>query len=150
METSLVQEININYLKNVSTFKYEILGNGHIADLFRKEEYQIDNKSERSYTINNKSDKINIPIDGMGTIGKIIVIVPRYKSAILSFCYDNFWDGKKVVDQYLTDYSVMSLDPKKASSLLKLQLSTEEADLTRITINMYSFLPPLDTTQISS
>ena len=136
-----IQEININYLKNMSTFRYEILGNGHISDLFRREDYQIDQRSERSYSVKASDDPIEIPITGLGDISKIIVITPRFKSIKLHFIYDDFWEGKKEFIQYFTEFSIMTLDTNQTKFLSKLKLSTTETDAFRADINLYSIIP---------
>ncbi len=136
-----LQEIRINYLKNVSNFRYEINGNGHISDLFRREDYQIDQKSERSYSLKSTDDPIDIPITGLGDISKIIVITPRFKSVKLHFIYDDIWEGKKEFIQYFTEFSIMSLDTNQSKHLSKLKLSTLETEPFRADINLYSIIP---------
>jgi len=136
-----LQEVRINYLKNVSNFRYEITGNGHISDLFRREDYQINQKSERSYSLKSTEDPIEIPITGMGDIAKIIVITPRFKSVKLHFIYDDIWEGKKEFIQYFTEFSIMSLDINQSKNLTNLKLSTTEVEPFRADINMYSIIP---------
>lgn len=136
-----IQEVNINYLKNISTFKYETIGNGHISDFFRREEHQINQKFERSYSIQASDEEIEIPINGLGNIDKIMVLTPRFKSVKLHFIYDDFWEGKKEFIQYFTDYSVLSLDSKETAYLSKLKISTKETLPFRADIHLYSFTP---------
>jgi hypothetical protein len=138
------RQINIDYLKNISTWRYEILGQGHISDFFRREEHQIEQKFERSYSIKSSDEYLDVDISGFIKIDKIAILVPKNKYVRLHFIYDQFWEGKKEFIQYFTEYSILSLDPEETQYIKKLRLSTKHEEPIRVDLNLYNFIPGQD------